>query len=458
MKIKITKGPEVIFSSKAVVIIAISFLVYLIVNYLYLRQTAYNDIQGFLKNANNRIISDLVYANNKWDTSGYVNDDQTIQDKPLYIITSDGFIIDRIKPINGFLDTSDYKFSASFQTPQTVTSLVNEVWRLYSKSIIKDGNTLGTVIVGYYQPELAALQDIDKQLTNSADTILSQVKINGDKIDVSGVDVKKINVKASIEIIDRFNHALISIGGIPAYIDRSYIVNETTEKYKTISDSKTGEPFRIYAKPILDPSKGFIGVVVSGYSLKQTTADLKNQLIFLTISGVVVIVFILLLMTFVFQRQLAYFITKPKEILMGSSGKKNAVASQKILEVDQKMDGSVVVTFQGKGYKISKPEFDSESDQLIGRLMDLEPDAKEIDFDCMKDQEIKLTTPLSRIATRLGFKGMVRDLFFPRTSKQSVLFRRYLTQEDLINMNLTSDAIASELAKMASVKAPPGST
>ena len=135
MKIKISKSPELIISARALLIIGISFLVYLILNYFYLRQTAFNEIQNNLKNANNRIVSDLVYVNNKWDTSGYVNDDKTIQDKPLYIITSDGFIIDRIKPINGFLDTSDYKFSSSFNIPQTITTPASEVWRLYSKDI-----------------------------------------------------------------------------------------------------------------------------------------------------------------------------------------------------------------------------------------------------------------------------------------------------------------------------------
>lgn len=449
LKIHITKTSEITFSTKTLVVFVVSFLFYLLANDFYLSWSSYNQIQQSLRENTDRIIKDLVFKDGKWDTSAYVNDDQTIQDKPLYIITSDGFIIDRIKPINGFLDTSDFKFSSSFQSPQIITTSVNEQWRMYSKIIINGNKKLGTIIVGYYQPEVTAIKDIDNQLIGAANTILSEIKLNGDKVDTSNVDIKQVSVKLSVEVVDTFNHALISVGGTPAYIDRSYIADETAEKYRTVSDSKTGEQFRIYSKPIFDSSKNLIGIVVSGDSLKQVNNDLRNQLIFLTVSGVVVIIFVSLLLVFVFQRQLAYFIKKPQEVLTGTSPTNQVSAlSQKILEVDQKMDGTVVLYFQGTEHKISKPELYSDSDQLIERLMELaQPDIKEVEYDSLKDDKINLTTPLSRIVTRLGFVGLKRELFFPRTSKQRVLFRRYLTQEDLNNLGLTGNQIADELNK-----------
>lgn len=447
MTIKISKSPQIIFSARALLIVAVSFLLYLLVNYVYLRQTAFGEIQKYLKNTNNRAASDLTYKNGQWDTSGYVNDDQTVQDKPLYIITADGFIIDRIKPINGFLDTSDFRFSSSFQSPQTITTSASEQWRLYSKNVTNGNNIMGVILIGYYQPEITAIQDIDHLLTSTADQILSEIRFNGDKIDTSNVDIKKVSVKLSIEVVDKFNHALISVGGTPAYIDRSYVANEAVEKYQTILDTKTGEPFRIYSKPLLDSSNNLIGIVVSANSLKQVNSDLRNELIFLTVSGLAVIIIISLLMVFVFQRQLAYFIKKPQEALTGIPTKTQGNSStQKVLEVDQKMDGTVVVNFLGKEYKISKPELYSDSDQLIERLMELvQPDAKEVEYDSMKDDKISLATPLSRIVTRLGFVGVKRDLFFPRTSKQRVLFRRYLTQQDLVDMDVTEDKLTSAL-------------
>jgi hypothetical protein len=115
----------------------------------------------------------------------------------------------------------------------------------------------------------------------------------------------------------------------------------------------------------------------------------------------------------------------------------------KVFEIDQKTDGTVVLYFKGEEYKLSKPELDSESDQFIERLMEVSDSDQEIDYDKSTDENIKLSTPLSKLVTRLGFVGTKRDLFFPRTSKNKVLFRRYITEEDLTAMNMN----ATELFK-----------
>jgi hypothetical protein len=117
---------------------------------------------------------------------------------------------------------------------------------------------------------------------------------------------------------------------------------------------------------------------------------------------------------------------------------------QKELEVSQKTDGTVVFYLSGKEYKISKPELDSESDKFIQRIMELSWNKKEIEYDCLSDEKLAYSAPLSKIVTRLGFVGIKRDLFFPRTSKTRVLFRKYLTRDDLIAMNLTPDQILNE--------------
>ncbi|MBI2611747.1 hypothetical protein HYW54_03310 [Candidatus Gottesmanbacteria bacterium] len=447
MAIKISKSPQLIFSARALIFIAVSFLFYLLINYFYLKYTAINEIQDYLKNANNRIVSDLAYKNDKWDTTAYINDSQTIQDNPLYILTIDGFVIDRIKPINGFLDTSDFMFGSSFTTPKTVSILESETWRLYSKKIIRENNIFGTILVGDFQPETTELKNIDDELIKTADMILSQIKISNSEIDISELDLKRINVRHYVEIIDRFNRSIESVGsGIPAYIDRSYVANELNENYKTVYDTKSKEPFLVYSKPIFDMSNDPIGIVISGYSLKQIFMNLRNQLIFLTISGLSVIIFIFIFLILIFQRNLAFLIKNPRAALFGFSGKHDEANSKMVLEVDQNIDGTVVINFQGKLYKISKPEFDSESDQLIERLMDLvQPDTKEIEYDGLKDEQLKLSTPLSRLVTRLGFVGLKRDLFFPRTSKQRVYFRRYLTHNDLVVMNITTEQILTDL-------------
>jgi len=115
--------------------------------------------------------------------------------------------------------------------------------------------------------------------------------------------------------------------------------------------------------------------------------------------------------------------------------------SPRIMEIHQKTDGTVALFLQGKEFKISKPELDSESDKFIERLMQLTGNnIKEIEYDAQIDN-LNINTPLSKLVTRLGFVGIKRELFFPRTSKTQVYFRKYLTAEDLMGMNLTIDDV-----------------
>lgn len=182
--------------------------------------------------------------------------------------------------------------------------------------------------------------------------------------------------------------------------------------------------------------------VLAGWSLKQPGANVTNQLIFLSL-GVLMVLFML-------RKQFAYPVKKTPAVPIESYANQNNIPSQITLEVSQKTDGTVVLLFMGKEYKISKPEMNSESDQFIEKLMTLtQSDVKEIEYDALKSDEIKLTTPLSRLVTRLGFVGLKRDLFFPRTSKTSVFFRKYLNYQDLTAMNLTTDQILDDLTKAA---------
>lgn len=184
---------------------------------------------------------------------------------------------------------------------------------------------------------------------------------------------------------------------------------------------------------------GGIEEMVSGDSLKQTGTDSTNQLIFLFMTGLAAV--------FVFQRQLVYAGNKKLQAVpVDFYNNRIDTVIQKVLEVDQKTDGTVMLYFLGKEYKISKPELYSESDRFIEELMTLvKPSTKEIEYDVLRYGNTRLTTPLSRLVTRLGFVGIKRDLFFPRTSKHRVLFRKYLTQQDLTDMGLTNEQVLTEL-------------
>jgi DNA-binding transcriptional MerR regulator len=172
---------------------------------------------------------------------------------------------------------------------------------------------------------------------------------------------------------------------------------------------------------------------------RQPFAQTANQ-------SVIVIVFSLgaLSLFYTFRSKSAYIGDYPNPVQL-TPDLPNSTLLQKIIEVNQKTDGTVVLYINDDEIKVSKPELNSESDQFIERLLSTSAkDSKEISYDILHD-DIKLNAPLSKLVTRLGFVGLKRDLFFPRTSKTKVLFRRYITGHDLQAMGLTLDQISAEL-------------
>jgi hypothetical protein len=225
------------------------------------------------------------------------------------------------------------------------------------------------------------------------------------------------------------------IGSVATYASRTV---ETNDNEDLIFDSKGN--IKGEAKDTLAMIVGGIGQTQVAGSLKQVGLDPISQAAILVVG--------LLAFVFIFPRKFAYL---PK--IHGSSvdleGDKNEKL-EKVIELLQKTDGSIVLYHDEKEYKISKPELYSESDRFIERLMEVTTSgAKEIEYEVLKDEKIKFSTPLSRLVTRLGFVGVKRDLFFPRTSKDRVMFRKFLTRKDLDDMNLTPEEILSELTPLS---------
>lgn len=279
-KLKFIDNPEIGFSIKVLIVFIVISVCYIFVSVFIFRIFFENNLKKTLDIRNKRVIEDIIYKNGEWDTTRYVNDfDIDVGNDPLYITTLDGFIIDRYKSIKGFLDTSDYKYSSSFITPKTIKSPVNEVWRIYSKEIKEEGTPIGVIVVGYLRPEEGALKQIDEQLKRNANIINSKLIINKGKIDSSNIDIRDVDIEISLEIVDKYNRTIQSIGGLPSYLDRSYLSKIQLGKFETLEDEVTKENFLIYSKPILNNSGENIGIVVSGMSLAELDNFLKNQVI-----------------------------------------------------------------------------------------------------------------------------------------------------------------------------------
>ncbi|HSW47654.1 MAG TPA: MerR family transcriptional regulator [Candidatus Saccharimonadales bacterium] len=159
-----------------------------------------------------------------------------------------------------------------------------------------------------------------------------------------------------------------------------------------------------------------------------------------------ILAFGILAMIYFAKSRLAYSITNSNSASISSNDISVGTRSERLLEINQKTDGTVVIRLKDREYKVCKPELDSESDQFISRIMELmENGEKEIDYDTLLDDKISFNAPLSKLVTRLGFVGIKRDIFFPRTSKTKVMFRKYVTEDDLIAMSLNKEQISFQL-------------
>ena len=121
-------------------------------------------------------------------------------------------------------------------------------------------------------------------------------------------------------------------------------------------------------------------------------------------------------------------------------------SANELLDMAIKLEKNGEAVYRNAIAKVSKPELNSETDQFIQRLLSFAKDgAKETKYDIIKDERLNLKTPLSKVVTRLGFIGLKRDLFFPRTSKNKVIFRKYVTRNDLALMNLRQEEVLTKI-------------
>lgn len=376
MNLRIKLNSETALLAKILFIVGTSFLAYLIVNFLFIRWASYGSIKNNLKQINTRIIKDLIYRNGKWDTSFYVNDDNISQENPLYIITTDGFIIDREKPINGFLDTANFQYSSSFTTPSTIITPAGEQWRMYSKAISQNGTQSGSIVVGYYQPELSALTDIDNQLQKSADIILGRIKIMGGTLDVGNIDTRNINIKISYEIVDKYNRTFSSVGGLPSFIDKSYLPDVLRSEYSTVIDKKTNTAYLIFTMPFIDSSQNIVAVIVNGYSLAQINNYLHNQLVFSMGSGLVVIILMLVLLSYLLRSELIKIIKQISENLAKTfpfSQKDSTLRFDKDNSVIYFTEQAIKIPYNSIQYGVCKVLFSNlkkrwENDEIVEKV------------------------------------------------------------------------------------------
>lgn len=281
------------FDKKLSGIIALIFGAYILCTYSTIKQIATNDIKKTLNILTTRIKNDLDYTDGRFDMARYNADPNTPYPHgssgfslPLYIITTDGFIIERNAPISGYLDSSDIKNLLSFSVPATITTVTNERWRVLSSPIRTGGKTIGAVVVSYYNPDPTTESTIDTKLVENINKIKSEIKIKNNAIDTNNIDVRNIHYEVSFEIVDAFNKVLLNNGRIPTFIDKSYMSDLIKKpEIQYVTDSKTNEQYILDTKILTDKKNNPVGIVVVGKSISSVQKIVQTYLIFSLVFG-----------------------------------------------------------------------------------------------------------------------------------------------------------------------------
>ncbi|HSW88933.1 MAG TPA: hypothetical protein VLG12_07255 [Candidatus Saccharimonadales bacterium] len=258
------------------------FIIQLIVGSFLIYQVAINQTTDYLHQVTRRVQEDISYKNGTWDTHRYITDPELPGTFPVYILSADGFVIDRWKPIHGYLDTSDVRRLLSYQTPETITTPTNQSWRILSKPIMHGNEILGIITVSYFNQQ-GNTTDTDAKLRDSISEIESKIRIKGNTIDTANLDVRDITFGVALQIVDKFNRIIIknnntnSIDQIPNYIDASYIGTVANAvPARQVQDADTGERFLLVATPMFDSNGYITGVIVIGRSISYMYEILKN--------------------------------------------------------------------------------------------------------------------------------------------------------------------------------------
>lgn len=222
----------------------------------------------------NRMHENIRYKSGMWDLY-YLNSDPLLPGSYThYILTTQGYVIERWRPINGFIDTANLDHILQFSQPQTVTTPAQEQWRVLSQPVKNGNEVLGAVFVSRFVSETENISVIDKRLRQDLAFAMGKIRVVDDTIDTSALDMRQTQYDISIKIVDKYNTIIAktnnsnSIDRAPNYIDSSYVRNELkSSRYRMIYDSVSNEPFLIVKSSFLNDNGEAVGVLIVGKSM-----------------------------------------------------------------------------------------------------------------------------------------------------------------------------------------------
>ncbi len=230
----------------------------------------------------NRMNENIRYNNGIWDLH-YLNADPELPGtNSHYILSIDGYVIERWRALSGFLNTSDMQYLLQFTQPTTITAPTKEQWRMLSVPFKQGGVTMGVLTVSRHISEEDTISVIDQKLLKEVSFVKQKVQIKNGTLDISELDIRQTQYDVSFKLVDNYNNIIVktnnsnSIERTPNYIDRSYVARELTEKkYRIIRDADTRVPYLVTHQSVRGKSGEIGGIIVVAKSLKE----LQNLLI-----------------------------------------------------------------------------------------------------------------------------------------------------------------------------------
>jgi hypothetical protein len=291
---------------RPVVVFGILLFGQFVVGVLIIYIVAAVQMRGELTQVVQRAKEDIVYSDGQWDTSRYDTDPEIPGPNKLYVVTKDGFIIDRSHPISGYLDTSDFKQLQTYISPKTVSTVTGQMWRLYSTILNNgSGDPVGIATIGVISPDESQLGKVDGDLMSLGGKLAGEISTNDSTIDTSKVNVRGIPYNVSFQVVDQFNKIHLksdnsnSLDRLPNYIDPSYIVgNLKSPFFRQVADDKQNDLYLVHSEPVTDKDGKPVGTVIAA----RTIEVYRGLLRVFVIVGLPLILALTLLYGFAFRR------------------------------------------------------------------------------------------------------------------------------------------------------------
>ena len=329
----------------------------------------------YIQAISSRAREDITFVDHTWNTARYDSDPEIPGNYRIYVITKDGFVIDRWRPIPGYLDTSDFRQLLSYQKATTIHTITGQDWRMLSLPIRHNGNTVGVISVGRIISDVEpGVILVDQELRASAVELMEQLAIDDNALDVSQINVRSIPFTISFQVVDQYNRIQLksdtanSIDRLPNYIDPSYIADNLNHSFtKFVQAANSSERYLVQSTALHDASGSPIGTIIVARTITPYLDLLNNYLIAGTITGALLLGTVIFIMKR-FNGALLHVSDEPLQLLKDDEIREISFVKDECLLVIN--DQEIAVTYATNQYYMclalfSRPSKKWETDELV---------------------------------------------------------------------------------------------